>query len=81
MSNLKNSIFSGLAFGIFMGIFFAISNGIHYAIFIGPLSGLFFGLGIYFFITSKTIKQQTEIKSVKVFLYGFKQFLTVKQGL
>lgn len=64
MSNLKNSIFSGLAFGIFMGIFFAISNGIHYAIFIGPLSGLFFGLGIYFFITSKTIKQQTEIANL-----------------
>jgi hypothetical protein len=64
MSNLKNSIFSGLAFGLFMGIFFAISDGIYYAIFIGPLSGLFFGLAIYFFITSKTIKQQTEITNL-----------------
>ncbi len=64
MTDIKNSILAGLAFGIFMGIFFALSNGIHFALIVGPISGLAFGAAIYYFITSKTVKQQTEIANL-----------------
>ena len=64
MTDLKNAIFAGLAFGLFMGIFFLYSYGSQSALISGPVSGLVFGIAIYFFITSKTVKQQTEIANL-----------------
>ena len=64
MKNIRNSILSGLAFGLFLGLYFAFRYGIQYAMIAGPLSGLAFGIAIYFFVTSKIVKRQTQIENV-----------------
>ena len=62
MKEKRNSLFAGLAFGLLFGLFFAFRYDIQYALISGPISGLLFGLGMYFFITSKTVKRQTQIE-------------------
>ena len=62
MTEIKNSILSGLFFGLFFGLFQAFSRDINYALIVGPISGLLFGVVIYFFVTSKTVKRQTKIE-------------------
>ncbi|HNW74375.1 MAG TPA: hypothetical protein PKN44_12165 [Bacteroidales bacterium] len=61
MTERRNSIFAGLAFGLLFGLYLAFRYEIQYALICGPISGLLFGLGMYFFITSKTIRRQTQI--------------------
>jgi hypothetical protein len=63
MTQIKNSILSGFAFAFLFGLFLAFKFSIQYALIAGPISGLAFGTAIYFFITSKTVKQQTQIKT------------------
>jgi hypothetical protein len=64
MIEIRNSILAGLSFGILMGLFFAFRFDIHYALTAGPISGLFFGTIIYFFVTSNTVKKQTQIENL-----------------
>jgi hypothetical protein len=63
MIEIRNSIFAGLAFGIFFGLFLAFRYKADYALVAGPISGLVFGVAIYFFATSKTVKRQTQIEN------------------
>jgi hypothetical protein len=61
MTEIRNSILSGLAFGLLFGLFLAVRFNIHYALIAGPISGLVFGITLYFFMTSKKVKKQTQI--------------------
>jgi hypothetical protein len=63
MIEIRNSILAGLAFGTLMALFFAFPFGVHHALTVGPISGLFFGTITYFFITSNTVKKQTQIEN------------------
>lgn len=65
MKEIRNSILAGLAFGLFFGIFLAIILEIKFAFIAGSISGLAFGLIIYFFTTSKTVKKQTQIENLE----------------
>ena len=62
MTERRNSIFAGLAFGLLFGLYLAFRYEIQYALICGPISGLLFGLGMYFFISSKTVKRQTQLE-------------------
>jgi len=63
MTEIKNSIFAGLAFAFLFGIFLALRYSVNTALILSPICGLFFGAGIYFFVTSKTVKEQTKINN------------------
>lgn len=63
MTEIRNSIFAGLAFAILFGTYLLVVYGAEYALIGGPLSGLFFGLGMYWFVKSKTYKNQTKIQT------------------
>jgi hypothetical protein len=63
MTNIKSSILVGLGFGFLLGLFQAISYDISHALIAGPISGFLFRIAIYFFVTSKTVKQQTQIEN------------------
>ena len=62
MTEIRNSVLAGIAFGLLFGIFLAIRFDPFYALIAGPLCGLAFGLAMYFFVTSKTVKKQTQIQ-------------------
>jgi hypothetical protein len=62
-TELKNSIYAGLAFSVGFGIFQLISYNIERALIVGPISGVIFGVAIYFFTTSKTVKSQTQVEN------------------
>lgn len=64
MTEKRNSILAGLAFGILFGLFLAFRFEIKYALIAGPISGLVFGFAIYFFMTSKTVKKQTQLENM-----------------
>jgi hypothetical protein len=64
MIEIRNSILAGLAFGLLFGIFLAVKFTTDYALIAGPISGLAFGLALYFFVTSKIVKRQTTIQTV-----------------
>ena len=64
MTEKRNSIIAGLAFGILFGLFLAFRFEIKFALIAGPISGLVFGFVIYFFVTSKTVKKQTQIENI-----------------
>lgn len=64
MTEIRNSILAGLAFGLLFGIFLAVKFNPQYALIAGPISGLAFGAAIYFFVTSKTVKRQTQIENL-----------------
>ena len=63
MTEIRNSILSGLAFGLLFGVFLAFRYDINYALIAGPISGLVFGTVLYFFVTSKIVKRQTQIEN------------------
>lgn len=63
MTEIKNSILAGLAFGLLFGIFLAVLFDTNYALIGGPISGLAFGTALYFFVTSNTVKKQTQIEN------------------
>src|SRR5690606_33904382 len=65
MTEIKNSILAGLAFGLLFGIFLAVRFNTNYAFIGGPISGLAFGTALYFFVTSKTVKKQTQIENLE----------------
>jgi len=62
MTKIRNSILAGLAFGLLFGLFLAIPFDINYTLIAAPISGLAFGVTLYFFLTSKTVKRQTQIQ-------------------
>lgn len=62
-TELKNSIYAGLAFSVGFGIFQLVAYGTERALIVGPISGIIFGIVIYFFTTSKTVKSQTQIEN------------------
>jgi len=64
MTEIRNAILSGLAFGLLLGLFFAVRFDTHFALIAGPISGLAFGTALYFFVTSKTVKKQTQIENL-----------------
>jgi hypothetical protein len=64
MTEIRNSIIAGLAFGLLFGLFLAVRFDINYSLIAGPISGLAFGTAIYFFVTSKTVKRQTQIENL-----------------
>ncbi len=64
MTEIRNSVLAGLAFGILFGVFLAFHFEIKYALIGGSISGLLLGLAIYFFVTSKTVKKQTQIENI-----------------
>jgi hypothetical protein len=63
MREIKKSILAGLSFGVLFGLFFAIRFSFEQAIYVGPISGLFFGIAIYYFATSRKVKLQTQIEN------------------
>jgi hypothetical protein len=63
MTEIKNSILAGLSFVLLFGLFQAICYDINRALILGPILGLIFGLVTYFFVTSKTVKRQTQIEN------------------
>ncbi len=64
MTAIRNSIFSGLAFGILLGLFLAALFEPLYALAVGLFSGFVFGTMMYFFLTSKSVKKQTQIENL-----------------
>lgn len=64
MKEKRNSISAGIAFGILVSIALVANFGIQYAITAGTISGFMFGSSIYFFLKSKTIKKQMQLKNV-----------------
>jgi len=70
MTEIKNSIIAGIVFGILFGIFLALRFEIYYALIAGPISGLTFGLAMYFFMTSKKVNRQTQIKNMDGIFYS-----------
>ena len=64
MTEIKNSVLAGLAFGVFFGLFLALRFDPYYALIAGPISGLAFGTALYFFATSKIVKKQTQIENL-----------------
>ncbi len=64
MTEIKNAIFAGLVFAILFGFVLAFQYNAQFALIGGPISGLAFGFMLYFFITSKTVKQQTQIENL-----------------
>ena len=63
MTEIKNSFLAGLAFGLILTLMYSFRVDFEYALIIGSLSGLVFGLAIYFFVTSRIVKKQTSINS------------------
>lgn len=64
-TEIKSSILAGLEFGFLFGIFLAVIYGFKHALIAGPISGFAFGTMAYFFITSRTVKNQTQIANVE----------------
>ncbi|MFP4288096.1 MAG: hypothetical protein ACOC2E_01995 [Bacteroidota bacterium] len=62
MKKTRDSVLAGLFFGVIMGLFFLILFDLQSAVVTGLVAGIGFGLGIWFFLTSKKIKKQTELK-------------------
>jgi hypothetical protein len=63
MTEIRNSILAGLAFGLLIGIYFALEINTNYALKVGPICGLLFGIALYFFVSSKIVKRQTSIQT------------------
>ena len=82
MSNTKNSLIAGLAFGAMLGLFFMFLFDVRFGFVAGSISGLLFGLAIYFFTNSKAIDQQTKIEGLQesdiVFSGGANHFVNAE---
>ena len=61
MTNIKNSVLAGIAFGLLFGIYLTFSSGLKNALIAGPIAGIVFGLSMYLFVSSKKVKTQTQI--------------------
>jgi hypothetical protein len=61
MREIKYSIFAGIGFGFLFGLFFTLLLNLTYAVVAGSIAGIFFGLGLFLFVRSKTVKRQTSI--------------------
>jgi len=61
MTDIRNSILAGIAFGIMIWLFYLLVFAGRNAIYTGILSGIAFGTIIYFFVTSKTVNDQTKL--------------------
>jgi hypothetical protein len=64
MTEIKNAILAGIAFSILFGFVLAFQYNAHFAFIASPISGLAFGIITYFFVTSKTVKLQTQIENL-----------------
>ncbi len=62
MTQIRNSILSGIAFGFLFGLFLAIKFNLNDALIAGPISGIVFGFAAYRFVSSKIVKRQTQIE-------------------
>ena len=62
MKKIRDSVLAGLFFGVIMGLVFLTVFDLRSAIIAGLVAGASFGLGIWFFLSSKKIKKQTELK-------------------
>lgn len=62
MTEKRNSILAGVTFGLLFGLFLAFRSEMEDAFIAGPISGFAFGFGVYFFMTAKPVKQQTQIE-------------------
>lgn len=60
---LRNSILGGIAFAVLFGIYLTFVYGIDFGVKGALASGILFGTSLYVFLTSKTVKKQTEIDS------------------
>ncbi|MEO8150245.1 MAG: GRAM domain-containing protein [Bacteroidia bacterium] len=65
MTEIKNSILAGVVFGVLFGLFNSFLFGTHNILIIAPIAGVLFGAGIYFFLTSKTVKKQTQVQTAE----------------
>lgn len=63
MTEIRNSILAGIAFAVLFGLFLAFEFDPQYALIAGPICGIAFGTILYFFVTSKTVKKQTQIEN------------------
>jgi len=63
MTEIRKSILAGLVFGLIIGLFQAFKSNINHALIAGSISGIVFGIILYSFMTSKTVKRQTQIES------------------
>lgn len=61
MNELKSYLISGFAFGTVFSLLLIFNLGWKVGIPLGIVSGFAFGVRIYFFATSKTVKAQTQI--------------------
>lgn len=64
MTDIRNSVLAAIAFGFLFGLILADRFEMKYALIASPISGLVFGLAIYFLLNSKTIKKQTRIDNI-----------------
>ncbi len=62
MTKTKDSVLAGLLFGVIMGLLLLFFYDMQYAVYGALIAGVSFGLGVWFFLTSKNIKKQTELK-------------------
>ncbi|MDG5767825.1 hypothetical protein QA596_10135 [Balneolales bacterium ANBcel1] len=65
MTEKRNSIIAGIAFGLLSGLFYAFYIAIEYALIAGPVTGLAVGVAMYYFVTSRMVKEQTQIENMK----------------
>lgn len=63
-AQIKSSVLLGLVFGLSFGLILAIWNSVPYALTAGIVLGIVFGIKMYFFVTSKTVNEQTQIEDV-----------------
>ena len=61
MDTIKRSVLAGIAFGFLYGIYLAFSRDVYHALILGPILGVAFAVTTYLFMTSKIVKQQTQI--------------------
>ncbi|MFN8354168.1 MAG: hypothetical protein U0Y10_06980 [Spirosomataceae bacterium] len=74
MTNLKNSLLAGFAFGLIFSLFLVFLVGSQQALGGGLLAGLVFGGLLYVFLNSKRVQQQTALTSQA-------QQLVIREGM
>jgi hypothetical protein len=60
---MKPFFLGGLAFTVLFGAYLGAMHGFSLAIIEAPIAGILFGLAIYVFTKSKTVKQQTALRN------------------
>ena len=64
MKEIRNSILAGLVFGFLSGLLFSVAIDIEYGLIAGLIGGLLFGMGLYFFVTSRVVNKRTRIGNI-----------------